>query len=301
MTTKRVVTLNFKNAEKITTTTPHEFEDVTINGDLDFAGAQTFEELITAQKGITVSTVGINVLRGDVTMSKGDLTVLENAGTGGNLTVEEDVTVQKGDLEVTLGAVTAGTVVTGGTGVVATTGNVAATLGLVTGGIGLRATAGGVIAAGNSTITGDLDVSGTLTAGSTVTPSTVTWQGGSVDTVDAATAVLTGSEYVVAEGHIVTISALVHGIVTAVSAGPDLDNSVSGRVSATVRRLVGGNVTLVTTAAQWTEISDSIGTVANHCVVTVDAGTNTARLSVTGILNDTISWHSAAEYMDTVL
>jgi hypothetical protein len=149
----RDVNLNFNNATVVKHNAPQKFEGdvefatgttVTIAGDLDFSGAQTFEELITAQKGITVSTVGVSVLRGDVTLSKGDLAVYENAGTGGNLIVEEDVTVQKGDLTVTLGDIKA------------TAGNIEALAGRVIGAGGLSVNDLAVPAALH-TITGDAD------------------------------------------------------------------------------------------------------------------------------------------------
>jgi hypothetical protein len=141
MAYKRTVTLNYENADKVVTTTPHEFQDVTINGDLDFAGAQTFEELITAEKGIVVDTIGIGITAGDVGLTNGDITVsqgnvdiLDTSGAGldGNLAVENDLTVTAGDIEITAGDLT---LVVGD--VEATAGNIEAIAGRVIGAAGL--------------------------------------------------------------------------------------------------------------------------------------------------------------------
>ncbi len=154
--------------------------------------------------------------------------------------VTGNITATAGNLVATAGSVSAGTTVTGGTGVTATTGNVVATAGQVnagttmTAGTGITATTGNIVATA-----GQVNAGTTMTAGTGITATT----GNVVATagqVNAGTTMTAGTGITATTGDIVaTAGALSAG--TTVTGGTGV-TATTGNVSATAGMVVAGTV-----------------------------------------------------------
>jgi hypothetical protein len=110
----------------------------------------TFTALQTFAAGLTVSVGNLIITLGNLTVSAGSI----SAGT--TVTAGTGVTATTGNISATAGSVSAGTTVVAGTGVTATTGNITATAGTISG-TGLSIT-------GGSTLTTSLNLNSFSTA-----------------------------------------------------------------------------------------------------------------------------------------
>ena len=155
------------------------------------------------------------------------------------------------------------------------------------------AVTGDLAVTSNVMVAGDAAIVGTLITGSHVSPSTLTWKAGDVDTVDAtADVVLAGAVQEVSEGHIATVSGIVHGVLVD-------GKTFSGRISGIANRLVGGDITLIGTPV-WNVFSNTTGG-APVVTLVVNVVAEELRVAVTGIGATNISWHGALEVLYTVL
>jgi hypothetical protein len=137
----------------------------TMNGNASVTGANTF----SVGNGLTTLGGGLTVTAGNIQATAGSISAgtTVTAGTGvtattGGITADAgNITATLGNIEATAGSISAGTTVTAGTGVTATTGGVTADAGNITATLGNIEATAGSVSAGT-----------TVTAGTGVTATT---------------------------------------------------------------------------------------------------------------------------------